>query len=103
MKKCLIVPYITKRKDRIKKVKLDMEYMYRLTKGFTEDKYDGSHEQIAKAILKFSVNSVLDIVNFFEQILFPFSPVTLINFSLINQPGMGINLSQHTIGSLPFW
>lgn len=43
MKKCIIVPYITKRKDRIKKVKLDMEYMYRLTEGFTEDTYDGSY------------------------------------------------------------
>src|SRR5687768_4040334 len=43
--------YITKRVDRNKKLKLHMEDMCQLTERLTEDKYRGSHEQIAKVVL----------------------------------------------------
>jgi serine/threonine-protein kinase HipA len=89
--------YITKRIDRTKQGKLAMEDMCQLTERLTEDKYQGSCEQVAKAILKYSVNPVLDVVNFFEQVLFSFltgnADMHLKNFSLINQPGIGYILS----------
>ncbi len=64
--------YITKRIDRTKQGKLAMEDMCQLTERLTEDKYQGSCEQVAKTIIKYSVNPVLDVVNFFEQVLFSF-------------------------------
>ena len=89
--------YITKRIDRNKKNKLHMEDMCQLTERLTEDKYHGSYEQVAKAILKYSVNPVLDTINFFEQVLFSFltgnADMHLKNFSLINLPGIGYQLS----------
>lgn len=89
--------YITKRIDRSKKDKLHMEDMCQLTERLTENKYHGSYEQIAKAILKYSVNPGLDVVNFFEQIVFSFltgnADMHLKNFSLIHQPKTGSVLS----------
>lgn len=89
--------YITKRIDRVKKTKLHMEDMCQLTERLSEDKYHGSYEQIAKAIMKYSVNPGLDVVNFFEQVLFSFltgnADMHLKNFSLINQPETGPALS----------
>jgi len=89
--------YITKRIDRIKKTKLHMEDMCQLTERLSEDKYHGSYEQIAKAILKYSVNPGLDVVNFFELVLFSFltgnADMHLKNFSLIRQPTTGHVLS----------
>jgi serine/threonine-protein kinase HipA len=64
--------YITKRIDRIKGQKLLMEDMCQLTERMTENKYHGSYEQIAKVLLKHSTNPGLDLVNFFEQVLFSF-------------------------------
>ncbi len=85
--------YITKRIDRNKKNKLHMEDMCQLTERLTEDKYHGSYEQIAKVILKYSSNPGLDVVNFFEQVLFSFltgnADMHLKNFSLILKPGVG--------------
>ncbi len=85
--------YITKRIDRNKKNKLHMEDMCQLTERLTEDKYHGSYEQIAKAIVKYSSNPGLDVVNFFEQVLFSFltgnADMHLKNFSLILKPGVG--------------
>lgn len=89
--------YITKRIDRIKKSKLPMEDMCQLTERLTEDKYRGSYEQIAKTIEKYSAIPGLDVVNFFEQLLFSFltgnADMHLKNFSLIQQPGLGMMLS----------
>jgi serine/threonine-protein kinase HipA len=85
--------YITKRIDRVKKEKLHMEDMCQLTDKLTEDKYRGSHEQVAKAILKFSATPGLDVINFFELVLFSFltgnADMHLKNFSLIHQPATG--------------
>lgn len=89
--------YITKRIDRTKNGKIHMEDMCQLTEKLTEDKYHGSYEQIAKTILKYSTNPGLDVVNFFEQVLFSFltgnADMHLKNFSLIRQPGTGPILS----------
>ena len=88
---------ITRRIDRVKKGKLPMEDMCQLTERLTEDKYRGSYEQIAKAIQKYSANPGLDVVNFFEVVLFSFltgnADMHLKNFSLIRQPGPGMILS----------
>ena len=63
--------YITKRIDRDKKgVKIPMEDMCQLTEKLTEQKYKGSHEQIAKKIVEFSAYPVLDLINYFEVLLF---------------------------------
>ena len=73
--------YITKRIDRgTKGEKFAMEY-----------KYKGSYEQIAKHILKYSSTPKLDVVNFWEQVLFSWitgnSDMHLKNFSLYsNKP-----------------
>ena len=89
--------YITRRIDRSKKNKLHMEDMCQLTERLTEDKYKGSYEQIGKAILKYSANPVLDLINFFEQVLFSFltgnADMHLKNFSLIEQPGVDFVLA----------
>jgi serine/threonine-protein kinase HipA len=89
--------YITKRTDRIKKEKLAMEDMCQLTERLTEDKYNGSYEQIAKTIQKYSATPGLDVVNFFELVLFSFltgnADMHLKNFSLLEQPGLGMTLS----------
>ena len=89
--------YITKRIDRNNNGKIHMEDMCQLTERLTEDKYHGSYEQIAKTILKYSANPGLDVVNFFEQVLFSFltgnADMHLKNFSLIYQPGLGPILS----------
>ena len=79
--------YITKRIDRIGKQKLHMEDMCQLTERLTENKYLASYEQVAKVIYKYSSVPGLDIVNFFEQVLFSFltgnADMHLKNFSLI--------------------
>lgn len=89
--------YITKRVDRTKNGKLAMEDMCQLTERLTEDKYQGSYEQIAKAIQKYSSTPGLDVVNFFELVLFSFltgnADMHLKNFSLLEQPGLGMILS----------
>lgn len=89
--------YITKRVDRTKTGKLHMEDMCQLSERLTEDKYKGSHEQIAKLIQKYSNSPLLDIINFFELILFSYltgnADMHLKNFSLLEKPGLGIYLS----------
>lgn len=89
--------YITKRIDRVKGQKLLMEDMCQLTERMTENKYHGSYEQIAKAILKYSSNPGLDVVNFFEQVLFSFltgnADMHLKNFSIIKTEEQGYTLS----------
>ena len=79
--------YITKRIDRGPKgQKYAMEDMCQLTERLTEYKYKGSYEQIAKHILKYSSVPKLDVINFWEQVLFSWitgnSDMHLKNFSL---------------------
>jgi len=84
--------YITKRIDRDKKgVKIPMEDMCQLTEKLTEQKYKGSHEQIAKKIVEFSAYPVLDLINYFEVLLFCYltgnADMHLKNFSLYKKVG----------------
>lgn len=89
--------YITGRIDREGKNKLHMEDMCQLTGRLTEAKYRGSYEQIGKALVGYSQNPGLDIINFFEQVVFCFltgnNGMHLKNFSLFKDPALGYNLS----------
>jgi len=79
--------FITKRIDRDSNGgKIAMEDMCQLTGKLTEQKYKGSYEQIAKKIVEFSAYPVLDIIAYFEVLLFCYltgnSDAHLKNFSL---------------------
>lgn len=79
--------YITKRIDRDSKGgKLAMEDMCQLSERLTEYKYKGSYEQIAKLIAQYSSVPKLDVVNFWEQVVFSWitgnADMHLKNFSL---------------------
>jgi len=89
--------YLTKRIDRKGKQKFHMEDMCQLTGKLTEAKYRGSYEQIGKAIVNYSEFPGLDIINFFEQVVFSFlsgnNDMHLKNFSLFKDPILGYKLS----------
>lgn len=79
--------YITKRIDRGERgEKYAMEDMCQLSERLTEYKYKGSYEQIAKLITKYSSLPKLDLVNYWEQVLFSWitgnADMHLKNFSL---------------------
>ena len=88
--------YITKRVDRTRKGKLHMEDMCQLSERLTEDKYKGSHEQVAKLVLKYAAHPLLDVSNFYEQVLFSFftgnADMHLKNFSLLEREGPSMSL-----------
>ncbi len=85
--------YLTKRVDRSRTGLYHMEDMCQLTERLTEDKYKGSHEQVAKALLKYSATPVLDVTNFYEYVLFSFltgnADMHLKNFSLLETEEKG--------------
>lgn len=79
--------YITRRIDRTKKGdKIAMEDMCQLSERLTEDKYKGSYERIVKLIRKYSSAPLLDVVNFWEVVVFSWltgnADMHLKNFSL---------------------
>ena len=79
--------YITRRVDRTKKgERIAMEDMCQLSERLTEDKYKGSYERIAKLIRQYSAAPLLDVVNFWEVVLFSWltgnADMHLKNFSL---------------------
>lgn len=79
--------YITRRVDRNKRGgKIAMEDMCQLSERLTEDKYKGSYERIAKLIKQYSAAPLLDVVNFWEVIVFSWltgnADMHLKNFSL---------------------
>lgn len=82
--------YITRRIDRTDKGdKLAMEDMCQLTERLTEYKYKGSYEQIAKTIQKYSSVAKLDLINYWEQVIFSWitgnADMHLKNFSLYSK------------------
>lgn len=82
--------YITKRIDRNENgEKYPMEDMCQLSERLTEYKYKGSYEQIAKLINIHSATPKLDLINFWEQVLFSWltgnADMHLKNFSLYSQ------------------
>ena len=89
--------YITRRIDRQPDgSKTAMEDMCQLSERLTEYKYKGSYEQIAKLIKKYSAVPQLDLVNFWEVVVFSWitgnSDMHLKNFSLYKSP-MGYSLT----------
>ncbi len=86
--------YITKRIDRTHDGdKLPMEDMCQISERLTEHKYKGSYERIAKLISQYATASKLDVVNFWEQVIFSWitgnADMHLKNFSLYSpQRGM---------------
>lgn len=79
--------YITRRIDRsITGEKFPMEDMCQLSGRLTEYKYKGSYEQIARLIHNYSSAPKLDVVNFWEQVVFSWltgnADMHLKNFSL---------------------
>jgi serine/threonine-protein kinase HipA len=84
--------FITKRIDRNGKgCKIPMEDMCQLTEKLTEQKYKGSHEQIAKKIVEYSAYPILDLIDYFEVLLFSYltgnADMHLKNFSLYKGTG----------------
>lgn len=90
--------YITRRIDRDEKGnKFALEDMCQLTGRLTEDKYKGSHEQIAKVVKQYAANPFFDLTRLFELILFSYlsgnGDMHLKNFSLFNDPNLGWKLA----------
>jgi serine/threonine-protein kinase HipA len=85
--------YLTKRVDRTRTGMRHMEDMCQLTERLTEDKYKGSHEQIAKALVKYSDAPLLDVTNFYEYVVFSYltgnADMHLKNFSLLETDERG--------------
>ena len=89
--------YITRRIDRQPDgSKTAMEDMCQLSERLTEYKYKGSYEQIAKLIKKYSAVPQLDLVNYWEVVVFSWitgnSDMHLKNFSLY-KTAMGYSLT----------
>ena len=78
--------YLTRRIDRVGDEKIAMEDMCQLTERMTENKYMSSYERVGKAIASFSTTPKMDVVNFFELVLFCWltgnNDMHLKNFSL---------------------
>lgn len=79
--------YITRRIDRAANgAKIAMEDMCQLSERLTEDKYKGSHERIVKLINQYSGSAGLDLVKYWEQVVFAFvignADMHLKNYSL---------------------
>lgn len=84
--------YLTRRIDRTRDgLKIAMEDACQLSGRLTEDKYHSSYEQVAKTVAQFSDVGKLDIVNYWEVVMFCWltgnSDMHLKNFSLYNPTG----------------
>lgn len=79
--------YLTRRKDRdMSGAKVPMEDVCQLSERMTEDKYHSSYEQCAKTIKRYSNVGKLDLVNYWDVVMFSWltgnSDMHLKNFSL---------------------
>ena len=65
--------YVTRRIDRAADgTAIQQEDMAQITERLTEDKYKGSHEQVARAIRRHSAAWRLDLVTYYRAVLFCF-------------------------------
>lgn len=83
------IAYITRRVDRGDDgTKYLMEDMCQLSERLTSDKYKSSYERVAKVIQQYSSTPLLDLVNYWEVVLFSWitgnSDMHLKNFSLLS-------------------
>lgn len=89
--------YITKRFDRKGESKFACEDLCQLTETLTEYKYRGSYEKTGKAIYQYSSQSGLDMLHYFELILFSFiignTDMHLKNFSMLEAEDGAFTLS----------
>lgn len=90
--------YLTHRIDRtVNGHKIAMEDMCQITERLTEYKYKSSYERVGKAILQYSSVPKIDIVNFFEVVLFCWltgnNDMHLKNFSLFEPTDGQIRLT----------
>ncbi|WP_318939347.1 HipA domain-containing protein [Lutibacter sp.] len=81
--------YLTRRIDRnVNDEKYPMEDACQFTSRLTEHKYRGSYEQIAKGIITYAQNPLLEVVKFYQQVIVSFlignNDMHLKNFSLIS-------------------
>jgi serine/threonine-protein kinase HipA len=80
--------YIAKRFDRIKGEKIHVEDFCQLSEFLTENKYKGSYEKAGKLIQQYCTNSGLDVLKYFELLLFCYltgnNDMHLKNFSLLH-------------------
>lgn len=81
--------YLAKRFDREKHKKIHVEDFCQLSEFLTENKYKGSYERAGKIILTYCTNAGLDILKYFELLLFCYltgnNDMHLKNFSLIHK------------------
>jgi serine/threonine-protein kinase HipA len=90
--------YLTKRIDRnTNGEKYPMEDACQFTERLTEHKYRGSYEQIAKGILRYAQNPLLETVKFYQQVIVSFlignNDMHLKNFSIIANDNKHYELS----------
>jgi len=87
--KSVKLAYITKRFDRDKTTKISCEDLCQLTETLTEHKYRGSYEKVGKTITQYSTQSGLDILHYFQLVLFSFisgnADMHLKNFSMMEK------------------
>jgi serine/threonine-protein kinase HipA len=81
--------YITKRFDREDTNKIACEDLCQLTETLTEHKYRGSYEKVGKTIHQFSTQAGLDVMHYFQFVLFCFlsgnADLHLKNISMIEK------------------
>lgn len=90
--------YITRRIDRLTdETKVAMEDMCQLSERPTEYKYKSSYEQVAKVIARYSATPVLDLMRYYELLLFCWltgnNDMHLKNFSLYRPTNTGYVLT----------
>ncbi|MBY0482374.1 MAG: HipA domain-containing protein [Chitinophagaceae bacterium] len=80
--------YLARRFDRKKGKKIHMEDFCQLSEFLTENKYKGSYEKVGKLIIKYCTNSGLDVLRYFELLLFSYlsgnNDMHLKNFSVLH-------------------
>ncbi|WP_246254177.1 HipA domain-containing protein [Pedobacter foliorum] len=81
--------YIAKRFDREKGQKIHIEDFCQIGEFQTEQKYNSSYEHCGKLITKYCTNSGLDLVNYFELLVFSFlsgnNDMHMKNFSVVHK------------------
>lgn len=90
--------YITKRIDRdADSQRFAMEDMCQITGRLTEEKYKGSHEEIAKIIREYSENPLYDLTRYFDLVFFSYltgnGNMHLKKFSMLRDPQTGWKLA----------
>lgn len=80
--------YLARRLDRKDGKKIHMEDFCQLSEFLTENKYKGSYEKIGKLITRFCTQKGLDLLNYFELVLFSYltgnNDMHLKNFSVLH-------------------